>query len=91
MPERDYKKRSRGEWESLMERFEAGGLSQRAFCAQEGVAYSSFCYWRRKLRAAEAAEMVPAPLIELPALTTMAAPAWRVELDLGQGLVLRVR
>lgn len=78
------KKRSRIEWAHLMAGYEASGLPQRAFCDQQGVAYSSFCYWRKQLREA-------APLIELSALPSSEAPRWRVELDLGQGIVLRMR
>jgi hypothetical protein len=87
-------RRSRAEWERLMAEYEAGELSQRAFCAQQGLAYSSFGYWRKHLRGALAAEdrLRPA-LVELPAwpgLGVEPAP-WRIELELGEGVVLRVR
>jgi len=87
-------RRSREEWERLMGEYEAGEVSQRVFCAQRGLAYSSFGYWRKQLRGALPAEDRPMPaLVELPALARLAVePApWRIELELGEGIVLRVR
>ena len=89
MPEVSSKKRSREEWERLMGSYEASDMTQRAFCIQHGLAYSSFCYWRKQLRTAAAARDV-VPLVELPALASSDS-AWRVEVDLGQGVVLRLR
>ena len=87
-------RRSCEEWGRLMAEYDAGELSQRAFCAQHGLAYSSFGYWRKQLRGGLAAKDGPGPaLVELPALTRLSvkqAP-WRLELDLGKGIVLRVR
>jgi hypothetical protein len=37
------KRRSRAEWEQLMASYEASGETQREFCDQHHVAYSSFC------------------------------------------------
>jgi transposase-like protein len=89
MPETQRRKRSRADWEQLMTRYEASEVSQRAFCTQHGLAYSSFCYWRKQLRTAVSAG-VPA-LVELPMGDSSAMPSWRVELDLGRGVVLRLR
>jgi hypothetical protein len=87
-------RRSREEWERLMVEYEAGELSQRTFCTQRGLAYSSFGYWRKRLRGALLTEDRPLPsLVELPSLSRLAlegAP-WRLELELGEGIVLRVR
>jgi transposase-like protein len=89
MPRRTSNRRGHVQWEQLIARYEAGNASQREFCAQHGVAYSSFCYWRKRLRASSTAEVVP--LVELGALASSEQPPWRVEIDLGQGVVLRVR
>jgi hypothetical protein len=87
-------RRSREEWERLMAEYDAGEVSQRVFCAQRGLAYSSFGYWRKQLRGALPAEdrLMPA-LVELPGMPRLAVePApWRIELELGEGIVLRVR
>ena len=45
-------RRSREEWERLMGEYEAGEVSQRVSCAPRGLAYSSFGYWRKRLRGA---------------------------------------
>ena len=89
MSEAVNKKRSRAQWAQLMARYEAGSLTRRAFCAQHGLAYSSFCYWRKRLHTRVATSEVSA-LVELPMLES-SEPAWRIELDLGQGVVLRLR
>jgi len=77
-------RRDRSAWEQLMAQYEAGDLSQRIFCEQHGLAYSTFGYWRKQLRQ-------PASLIELPMLPTGESRDWRVELDLGKGMVLRLK
>jgi transposase-like protein len=61
-------RRSRVERERLMAEYDAGEVSQRAFCAQCDVAYRSFGDWRKQLRNGLPAEgmRVPAP-VELPA------------------------
>ncbi len=74
-----------------MAAYEAGDSTQRAFCAEHGLAYSTFCYWRRRLRREETAEGQAPTLVELPVLADSGSGAWRVELDLGDGLVLRLR
>jgi hypothetical protein len=92
MLETTNKKRSRVDWEALMARYEISDLTQREFCVQQGLAYSSFCYWRKRLHTIEAVEnSTPPPLIELPSLPSSELRPWRVELDLGQGVVLRLR
>ena len=84
-------RRSRSAWEQLMAQYEAGDLSQRIFCEQHGLAYSTFGYWRKQLRRPVHNENQPASLIELPLLSTDESRGWRVELDLGKGMVLRLK
>ena len=84
-------RRSRSAWEQLMAQYEAGDLSQRIFCEQHGLAYSTFGYWRKQLRRPVHNENQPASLIELPMLSTDESRGWRVELDLGKGMVLRLK
>ena len=83
-------RRSRADWEQLMEQYEAGGLKQRTFCEQQGLGYSTFCYWRKQLRQS-AIENHSEHLFELPMLPVDEHPDWRVELDLGQGVALRLK
>jgi hypothetical protein len=91
MPKTTGKSRSRGEWIQLMADYEASNQTQRDFCARRDIPYSSFCYWRKRLRTPVADESNVPALIELPALAPDSAPAWRIELDLGAGVVLRIR
>ena len=89
MPQRVSKRRSRAEWEQLMADYEAGTLTQRAFCTEHALAYSSFCYWRKQLR--EPVKVQTPALIGLPVSTTPATSSWRIEIELGEGMILRVR
>ena len=91
MPTTPSKRRSRTEWEQLMADYDNGSQTQRAFCDQHEVAYSSFCYWRKRLRIPATNESTLPSLIELPAPVPDEAPLWRIELDLGAGIVLRIR
>jgi len=74
-----------------MEQYKASGLKQRTFCEQHGIAYSTFCYWRKQLRQSASIENYSEHLFELPMLPVDESPDWRVELDLGQGVVLRLK
>ena len=94
-------RRTAAQWRELVERFERTGQSRGEFCAAHRWALSTFDLWRRKLRTTPAAveETHPEALfVELtnPAHTrtspTSSGPsAWEVELELGAGVVLRLR
>ena len=82
-------RKSRAEWVELMAAYEAGDLSQREFCKRHGTAYSSFGYWRKRLCSpAVLSGSTAEPLLEL---SLGDATQWRVELDLGAGVMLRLR
>ncbi len=90
--------RTRAEWEALIARYERSGLPRKRFCAEASVPVSSLDYWRRKLRqeGRQAAPATPAAtakakpgFIELPSIA--AGGGWDVELELGGGVVLRLR
>ncbi len=85
------KRLSRTDWERLMAEYEASSLTQRAFCEQHELTYSSFGYWRKRLRPSAPATPQNEPLFELSALSMGVSHEWRVELDLGQGLILRLK
>ena len=92
-------RRSAQEWRKLLERCERGGQSHREFCEREGLALSTFQWWRRKLGAArrERKDHDGTWFVELTdedADTEKCVPealAWEVELDLGGGMLLRLR
>ena len=95
-------RRSAIEWRRLIEMQAASGLSQNAFCAQQGLSRATFGYWKRKLRQAESTqgpvgggEANASDWIDVSALLGGAAAppggSWQIELDLGNGLCLRLR
>ena len=68
-------RRSASEWRSIMARFERGGLTGTQFCRSESLSPSTF--WR-----AAFVELADGP----------ASPSvWEAELELGGGVVLRLR
>lgn len=85
-------RKSREEWVELMAAYEAGDLSQREFCKRHDVAYSTFGYWRKQLRSLTAQSVFASEsLLELSPLALDDASEWRVQLDLGSGVMLRLR
>ena len=94
-------RRSAAQWRKLIERFDRSGQTRSNFCAANGLALSTFDLWRRKLGETQAAadEAHPESLfVELTNPTEPAGPrtaaetgAWEVELELGAGVVLRLR
>ena len=74
-----------------MAQYEVSDLKQREFCEQHALGYSTFCYWRKQLRQPASVESHSEHLFELPMLPVDECPDWRVELDLGQGVVLRLK
>ena len=80
--------RSAAEWRSIMARYEASGLSGEGFCEAEGIGKSAFWRWRRRLSDGDAGGGGKAMFVELAAGTSS---PWDVELELGAGVVLRVR
>lgn len=81
-------RRNRDDWMQLMAEYDASDLTQRQFCARQQLAYSTFCYWRKRL----SSDATPAAaLIELPMQPVYEQTDWRLELELGQGVVLRLK
>ena len=76
--------RSATEWTAIMEDFERSGLSRREFCESRGLSLKTFGNWRHRLGATGGTgsfvELAP------PVMS-----GWDVELELGDGVVLRVR
>ena len=97
---RRYIRHSREQWAELIALQPGSGLSASKFCEQAGISYQSFMGWRKKLRAPGVASNDSARFVEL---TTTGQPAephdsvsagsageWQVELDLGNGIQLRI-
>lgn len=88
-------RRRKKQWQQIFEAQHSSGLSQKYFCQQEGLSITTFSYWKRKLKHEEgpAAPSLenssPNAWIELPAEHPQ-ANSWHIELDLGNGVVLRL-
>ena len=89
-------RRSEHEWRELFARFEHGGQTREQFCADQGLAVSTFSRWRQRMRAlgrADAKLPSEAVFVELSSSDAPdgAASPWNVELQLGKGIFLRLR
>ena len=91
------KRRSENEWRTLIDEQATSGLTQRAFCDLRGIPLATFGYWKRKLRGKSVSPAMPTgpgadtEWIELPIHGAVAGGSWQIELDLGNGLCLRLR
>ena len=94
-------RRTAAQWRKLIERFEGSGQTRGKFCAANGLALSTFDLWRRKLGETQAPADGAHPESLFVELTNATEPAgsrtpagtgaWEVELELGAGVVLRLR
>jgi transposase-like protein len=95
---------NKSEWAQLISDYEAGQLSQQMFCQKHRISVSSFHKWRKLLKnpaknsAASPGSFIevvlPSEALNQSAQTVPATPThndWQVELDLGKGVVLRLR
>ncbi|MDE0280333.1 MAG: hypothetical protein OXN16_04520 [Gammaproteobacteria bacterium] len=96
--------RGEEEWRRLVTEYEASGTTMTRFSAERGLARSSLSEWRKRFRdeapavgdGSSGQSRQPGPLIELSGLfdhpdAPHPTAQWRVELDLGGGMVLRLR
>ena len=90
-------RRSRAQWQSILDEFDKSGLSMSAFCEQQGLPLSSFFKWRSILKGKpkKTEQVQPAPLFVEISPTQEAHPSsqpdWDMELILGNGVILRMR
>lgn len=94
---RKYIRRTRQQWKELIELQPGSELSPPKFCEQAGVSYQSFMAWRKKLETPNTQSTQPPQFVELTAPVNTTAPGesmsvseWQVELDLGNGIQLRI-
>lgn len=88
--------RTKAQWKSLVEAFHTSGLTKTVFCKRHGIATSCLYRWEKLL----SEDFVPADFIDVTEPVTRAKTAgqasdvhshWQVELELGAGVILRVR
>ena len=87
------RRRSVSEWSSIIADHRVSGLSARAYCDQSDLALSTFTKWLRRMRVATAATDVGFVAVgcETQVEQTNSALRWDLELDLGDGMALRLR
>ena len=88
-----YRRRTANEWQELVSQFERSGQSRKAFCSSQGLSLSTFDLWKRKLRGTPARreEDGESMFVEVAQVEPTRSLSWDVELELGGGVVLRVR
>ena len=79
------------EWQQLIRLQTESGLTEAEFCAQRSISLTRFAHWQRRLDHATSDIANDARWLELPSLPTTSPSGWDVELDLGDGLCLRLR
>jgi len=86
-------RRSADDWRVILEQQHASGLSQAVFCEREGIALSTFARWKQRLNGAgvpdsKSGDAADADWIDLSRVT--GGGGWTIELDLGDGVCLRL-
>ena len=89
--------RTRGEWQEIYNTWRSSSQTQREFCEQHDITLGSFRRWSRHFRTANddltAVAPTRQPFVELTGTvhTEPAQAGWDIELELGQGVILRMR
>jgi len=90
-----YQRLSAERWQALLDEQQHSGLSMRAFCKARGLTVSTFYGWKKRLSDADATGASFERLFTAltPALSQPTGPegGWEIELDLGDGVCLRLR
>ena len=91
--QRRHRRRGRGQWQRIIAAQGSSGLSQQAYCSRHGVSYTSFCRWKRELGKEEqpTVSLAGSAFVEVAPSGGATAAQWDVELELGEGVCLRVR
>jgi transposase-like protein len=94
---RKYTRRKESQWRELIAGYEQSGLTLEAYCRHHRIASSGFYTWRKRLQEEAPAQAGEGRLIEITphlqthTLSTSQHSGLHIELDLGQGCVLRIR
>lgn len=87
--------RSKEQWISLVADYQRSEQTQQAFCKERGITVSSFSKWRNQLEAQSDQQLFvdlgTMPVTDIASETSLPLPDWQVELELGKGIILRVR
>ena len=87
--------RTQEQWKALLEEFNTSGLTRAAFCKKHRIATSSLYRWQQLFEHASNAGFIDVtePLVNAPGSHPVPVRDndWQVELELGSGIVLRLR
>ncbi len=83
-------RRTREEWQQLIQAQQDSGLNETEFCIQRAINQKRFGHWKRRLQKA-LNNQADTHWLELPSVSATPSTGWDIELDLGQGLRLRLR
>ncbi len=90
-------RRSISQWRNIISDYKNSGLTQRQYCHHQGIAYSSFTNWHRKLKKSQSVlptKQSPPPMFVEMTADKPSLPAsdnWDVELAFANGMVLRLK
>lgn len=87
-------RRSAAQWRELIDAQRDSGMSQKAFCNEHGLALGTFVRWKSRLASPDeqfCGSSGHGELIELVAPRGGGGDRLAVELELGGGVVLRLR
>ena len=86
-------RKTRSQWQEIITEFTLSDSPARVFCADHDLAYGTFAKWRYRFTKPIQKKTEPSRLIELiqPASPQPESEYWHVELELGNGMTLRVR
>ncbi|MBR9871472.1 MAG: hypothetical protein GYB26_10060 [Gammaproteobacteria bacterium] len=90
--------RTQEQWKAMLNVYDNSGLTKAEFCKQQGIATSSLQRWLKFFRDQS---QPSSPFIDITESLSSATPGqtpatddtrpWQVELELGNGVTLRVR
>lgn len=87
--------RTQEQWRALLEEFNTSGLTRAAFCKKHRIATSSLYRWQQLFEHVSDADFIDVtePLANAPQShpDPVRDNDWQVELELGDGIVLRLR
>jgi hypothetical protein len=84
-----YQRRSREQWQQIIEQFQVSGQSGSAFCKAQAIPYASFCQWKQTLSVVPAAISTPVDggFVDLQSLIAREG-GWKIVLRLGTDIEL---
>lgn len=91
-----YPRHSRSEWKDIVKRFSKSKLSIEQFCQQESILPVTLRKWQCRFKSASLPDsFVEITSANIPPPTPISSPSssghWDIELELGHGMVLRLR